>query len=69
MTHLETASVFKLPAFIPPMQAKPGSPFDSDQYAFEIKWDGTRAVCFIDYGGYRLAADILRCQRARHRSR
>src|SRR5207244_1463963 len=43
-----------LPAFISPMQAKPGPAFDSDEFLFEIKWDGTRAVCFIDHGTYRL---------------
>src|SRR5207237_10870568 len=43
-----------LPAFVPPMQAKPGSAFDSDEFLFEIKWDGTRTVCFIDQGTYRL---------------
>jgi DNA ligase D-like protein (predicted ligase) len=44
----------ELPAFIEPMLAKPGEPFDSDQYLFEIKWDGTRTLAFIETGGYRL---------------
>lgn len=44
-----------LPQFIPPMLAESGQPFDSDKYSFEIKWDGTRAVAYIDRpGGYRL---------------
>jgi bifunctional non-homologous end joining protein LigD len=46
-----------LPQFIPPMLSTPGSPFDSPQHLFEIKWDGTRCLCFIDEalpGGYRL---------------
>jgi ATP-dependent DNA ligase len=43
-----------LPLFIAPMLAKPGEPFDSDQHLFEIKWDGTRTLAFIDHGGYRL---------------
>ena len=30
-----------------PMLAKAGEPFDSDDYLFEIKWDGTRALCSI----------------------
>ena len=43
-----------LPKFIAPMLAKPGRPFDSDECVFEIKWDGTRALAFIDESGYRL---------------
>lgn len=48
------ASLQELPAFIPPMLAKPGVPFDSEDYLFEIKWDGTRTLAFIDRGRYRL---------------
>lgn len=44
----------RLPDFIPPMLALAGEPFDSDDYLFEIKWNGTRALAFIDEGGYRL---------------
>src|SRR5271156_3897176 len=43
-----------LPAFIPPMQAKSGEPFDDDGYLFEVKWDGTRCLAFIEQGSYRL---------------
>lgn len=43
-----------LPTFIAPMLAKPGQPFDSDDYFFEVKWDGTRVICFIEDAGYRL---------------
>ena len=43
-----------LPEFIEPMLAKPGSPFDSEEYLFEIKWDGTRTLAFIERSGYRL---------------
>lgn len=43
------------PGFVPPMLAVPGEAFDSDEHLFEIKWDGTRALSFIDRpGGYRL---------------
>lgn len=37
-----------LPGTIAPMlaQSRP-DPFDSDEYLFEIKWDGTRALAFI----------------------
>lgn len=44
----------KLPDFIRPMLAKIGKPFSSDEHYFEIKWDGTRALAFIEGGDYRL---------------
>src|SRR4051794_4444788 len=40
-----------LPDFIPPMLAEYGEPFDSEEYLFEIKWDGTRALAFVDSTG------------------
>src|SRR5438876_735748 len=43
-----------LPRFIEPMLAKQGMAFDSDDYLFEIKWDGTRTLAFVEHGGYRL---------------
>lgn len=44
-----------LPPFIPPMLAAAGEAFDSDEFAFEVKWDGTRALAFVDAPGrYRL---------------
>jgi DNA ligase D-like protein (predicted ligase) len=39
-----------LPAFIEPMLAVAGQPFDSADHSFEIKWDGTRALALIDGG-------------------
>jgi ATP-dependent DNA ligase len=37
------------------MLARPGKPFDSDDHLFEIKWDGTRGLLFVDgRGKYRL---------------
>jgi ATP-dependent DNA ligase len=44
----------ELPRFVPPMLAKPGVPFDSSEHLFEIKWDGTRVLAFVDSQGYRL---------------
>jgi len=44
----------ELPQFIEPMLAAAGDPFDSDEFLFEIKWDGTRALAFIDRGEVRL---------------
>lgn len=35
---------------ISPMLAKASEPFDSDNYLFEIKWDGERAVAFVEDG-------------------
>ena len=44
-----------LPAFVEPMLAKLGrEPFDSDEHRFEVKWDGTRSLCFVEGGIYRL---------------
>jgi bifunctional non-homologous end joining protein LigD len=45
----------ELPRFVPPMLAKPGVPFDSSEHLFEIKWDGTRVLAFVDSRGYRMA--------------
>jgi len=36
------------------MLAKPGVPFDSPEHLFELKWDGTRVLAFVEQGGYRL---------------
>lgn len=44
-----------LPEFIPPMLAKTGTlPADDDAWGFEIKWDGIRAVAYLDGAGCRL---------------
>ena len=36
------------------MLAKPGAPFDSQEHLFEVKWDGTRVLAFVESRGYRL---------------
>jgi DNA ligase D-like protein (predicted ligase) len=36
------------------MLAKPSKAFDSDNYLFEVKWDGIRTLAFIEGGSYRL---------------
>src|SRR5205823_13849355 len=46
--------ISELPRFVPPMLAKRGVPFDSPEHLFEIKWDGTRVLAFVDSRGYRL---------------
>ena len=44
-----------LPEFVKPMLARPAEPFDSPDFLFEPKWDGTRALAFVDGDGqYRL---------------
>ena len=40
------------PTVIRPMQAVSGeAPFSSDEYLFEVKWDGLRCLLFIDWDG------------------
>ncbi len=51
MTHKEPL----LPTFIRPMLAQRGQPFDSREYLFEVKWDGIRALAFVDHGHARCA--------------
>ena len=46
-----------MPAAITPMLATPvEKPFDSPDWLFEIKWDGYRAVAFIENGKVRLVS-------------
>lgn len=37
-----------LPSRIRPMLAVPGEPFDSDDFWFEVKWDGFRSIVFLE---------------------
>jgi bifunctional non-homologous end joining protein LigD len=39
---------------IKPMLAEKAEPFNSEQFIFEIKWDGTRCISFIDVEKKRL---------------
>ncbi len=46
-----------IPRLIRPMLATPGdvtSPETEDQWAFEMKWDGVRAVVYVDGGSVRV---------------
>ncbi len=43
-----------LQARISPMLARTGSPFDSDEHLFEIKWDGIRILAFFGNNVARL---------------
>lgn len=44
----------ELPIFVPPMLAKIGEPFDSDEHLFEVKWDGMRAIALVDRAELRM---------------
>lgn len=43
-----------LPLHIEPMLATSGSPFDSPDHVFEIKWDGVRAISYVEDGALRM---------------
>jgi ATP-dependent DNA ligase len=43
--------IVEFPRFVPPMLAKPGVPFDSPEHVFEVKWDGTRVLAFVERYG------------------
>ena len=46
-----------MPSVIHPMLATPvNDPFDGPEWLFEIKWDGYRAVTFLDHGKMRLVS-------------
>src|SRR5262245_18586586 len=46
-----------LPEFVAPMLATlVDEPFDSDEHLFEIKWDGIRALSFVETTGVRMAS-------------
>ena len=40
--------------FFRPMLATPATPFDSEEYLFEVKWDGVRALAAIEKGRWQL---------------
>lgn len=43
----------KLPRFVEPMLAQRGAAFDSDDYFYEIKWDGFRAISLVEENDFR----------------
>src|SRR5439155_5245198 len=54
---LEGAARKPMPTAIHPMLATSvDKPFDSPEWLFEIKWDGYRAVCFLEKGKSRLVS-------------
>ena len=51
----------ELPRGVVPMAAKPAKPPRSDEgWAYEIKWDGVRAIAYSEPGGWRLESRSLR---------
>ncbi len=48
--------IMTLPQSIAPMLARPGKPFDSADHLFEVKWDGMRALAYIDGRGCRIVS-------------
>jgi ATP-dependent DNA ligase len=38
---------------IKPMFAKSSTPFDSQKHVFELKWDGSRCIAFVDSKEYK----------------
>ncbi|MGI8426140.1 MAG: non-homologous end-joining DNA ligase [Actinomycetota bacterium] len=44
------------PVFTPMLASMETEPFDSDEYWFEVKWDGVRALVFCESGSTRLVS-------------
>lgn len=44
----------RLPAHIEPMLARIGEAFDDADHLFEIKWDGIRAIAYVEQGTLRV---------------
>src|SRR5262249_56285710 len=43
-----------LPDDVPPMLCTIGTAFDDDAFLFEVKWDGVRALAYVDDRGLRV---------------
>src|SRR5437660_787048 len=57
VSSLKGAAARPMPSVVHPMLAVPiEEPFDSDEWLFEIKWDGYRAVSFMENGKLRLVS-------------
>jgi bifunctional non-homologous end joining protein LigD len=57
VSSLKGAVAKSMPSVVHPMLAVPiEKPFDSDEWLFEIKWDGYRAVSFIEHGKLHLVS-------------
>jgi bifunctional non-homologous end joining protein LigD len=65
---LDTAPTEEMPSRLEPMLAKPGRipESDSDQWAYEIKWDGIRALGYANHGGWCMLSRRLEDVTARY---
>ena len=65
---LETAPAEEMPSSLEPMLAKPGRipESDSDEWAYEIKWDGIRALGYADHGRWWMHSRRLEDVTARY---
>ena len=61
MAALQSRVSGGLPGTVKPMLARLARhPFDSDEHLFELKWDGIRAMAFLEGGGLRLLSRTAR---------
>lgn len=56
----------RLPDEVPPMLARIGKPFDGDEWLFEVKWDGVRALAYVESAALRLHSRHRRDLRSRY---
>ena len=50
---------YALPGFVPPMLARlDREAFDSEKHLFEVKWDGIRALSFVEGGTQRITDEL-----------
>ena len=65
---LEQAPAEEMPTRLEPMLAKPGKipESDSDDWAYEIKWDGIRALAYADHGRWCMLSRSLEDVTARY---
>jgi bifunctional non-homologous end joining protein LigD len=65
---LEQAPLEEMPSRLEPMLAKPGHipESDADEWAYEIKWDGIRALGYADHGRWCMLSRRLEDVSARY---
>jgi bifunctional non-homologous end joining protein LigD len=65
---LEAAPVEEMPSRLEPMLARNGRipESDSDEWAYEIKWDGIRALAYADHGRWSMLSRRLEDVTARY---
>jgi bifunctional non-homologous end joining protein LigD len=63
---LEQAPGEEMPGRLEPMLAKNGRIPDSDEWAYEIKWDGIRALAYADHGRWSMRSRRLEDVTARY---